>query len=598
MEFSFFILVSLRWLATDPKAKEALLSKNACFLGVHDRFPNGCRVLLKFRSADGVATEDGRIERSGKALILKGRAFMQYVRPLIEDPNASTSSDSLIVFIEGSGDEARCIISKLSRDALQRIDGPERLSLYALPPVTGTLVDAESLVQALQRITGADEPDLFSIHVDRFINAPHIITSLFAHLQSVRASDAMRFPVVIKTLADQLRAELLRRTDPPRIVKITKNHVDTWADVQGKALSFADGGAARIAGLPGLSPMAIRVGVYTVRPGERDADRERFSMRPFVVGDSLDRERRPREAPDPRRLQEAARYTMEPLAGLLHLEQNPDVVALFTHGPLVNQFAQYDEGEPNFIPFLAPEFLGRLGITRDKICGAISNIPTDSTSDPLWNQFMAVYAYVMKQVDEHVRPIVGVVERPTGRAVTLGILRELEAKNVFTTEYRTTVERILDQYDVTDDFLFGCVLQEGEFVTPVEIVKNIRRKARERWWPVVAQMPNPHALLLKSEETNFPFRVELNKSATQAHSWLARLLYHTARLLPRYAFPVGLDIADKYAKIPDWLSKGISAELAATLLRRALATGDPRQVAALRLFLARGPRDFFYRPQP
>jgi len=113
---------------------------------------------------------------------------------------------------------------------------------------------------------------------------------------------------------------------------------------------------------------------------------------------------------------------------------------------------------------------------------------------------------------------------------------------------------------------------------------------------VVRQLPQPGVMLLKSEETNFPFRVELNEAAMLRTSSIASFLYHTARLLPRYAFPVGLDIADKYAKIPDWLSRGASAEISAAVLRRAMKTGDEHLLTQLRLFLARGPRDFFFRP--
>ena len=75
------------------------------------------------------------------------------------------------------------------------------------------------------------------------------------------------------------------------------------------------------------------------------------------------------------------------------------------------------------------------------------------------------------------------------------------------------------------------------------------------------------------------------------------LIYHTALLLPNYAFPVGIDIADKYAKIPDWLSKGISARLTANILNRVLQTGNDRILRQVRQLLARSPRDFFFRPK-
>ncbi len=75
------------------------------------------------------------------------------------------------------------------------------------------------------------------------------------------------------------------------------------------------------------------------------------------------------------------------------------------------------------------------------------------------------------------------------------------------------------------------------------------------------------------------------------------LVYHTSRLLPEYAFPVGLDIVDKYARVPDWLSKGVSAAIAAQVLAKAVTTGQPRVLQQVRKLLAQSPRDFYFRPQ-
>ena len=113
----------------------------------------------------------------------------------------------------------------------------------------------------------------------------------------------------------------------------------------------------------------------------------------------------------------------------------------------------------------------------------------------------------------------------------------------------------------------------------------------------VQRYPHPEATVLKTSSMSFPFRVEMNAAAFACRTEVMKMIYHTARLLPRYAFPVGLDIVDRYAKVPDWLSKGVSARLGAVVLERAMAQGDARVIAQLRQFLAHTPRDFFYRPQ-
>jgi hypothetical protein len=125
----------------------------------------------------------------------------------------------------------------------------------------------------------------------------------------------------------------------------------------------------------------------------------------------------------------------------------------------------------------------------------------------------------------------------------------------------------------------------------VMIIKNEPRRAQPIWKPVAEQYSNPYATILKTTDVSFPSRIEMNPAGREQEAVLMRLLYHTARLLPRYAFPVGLDIVDKYAKVPDWLSRNISARLAASVLNRAMAEGNARLIAQVRQLLAHTPRD-------
>jgi hypothetical protein len=594
MDDRLFIVVDGSWALEYGKHAHRMADQALCPIGrAAGHLKADCNLLVKFREPAG----DVVIDPSARLVVLADDLYIRSEKLSGWMRRTSPRTRLVVLFIEGTADDARCVALLWHREMLSTLEDAERLRTYDLPPQTATVVDAEHLVFAMYDAATRDDAGLFAAHADRFLGAPHIITALFSHLMSIRTEDNLRFPIQVKKVAEQIRNILLEtRPTGPRITRVAKSHVDLWAEVQGRRFAFLDGGAARISGLPGLTPFALRVGVYSVRPGiDPDHDRERFRMRPFVVADMLDGDRRPQERADPRRLQEAARYVIEPLTGLLHLRDLPDTAALLVHGPLVNQFTQYDEGAPHFIPFLSPAFLSSVGVERSALLRDVVGIPSDSNG-PMWNQFMAVYAWVMRQVHESATPIAGVVERPTGRAVIRAVLADLEQAGAFTHAYTIKVQSILDQYDITDDFLFGCILREGEYLTPVPVQKNPPRRAQERWGPVVRRYPQPAAMLVKSEETNFPFRVELNTAGVAQSEFLARFLYHTARLLPRYAFPVGLDIADKYAKIPDWLSRGVSAQLSADVLRRAMKTGDARLVTQLRLLLARGPRDFFYRP--
>ena len=74
------------------------------------------------------------------------------------------------------------------------------------------------------------------------------------------------------------------------------------------------------------------------------------------------------------------------------------------------------------------------------------------------------------------------------------------------------------------------------------------------------------------------------------------MVFYTSKLLPSYGFPVGLDIVDKYAKVPAWMSNSVRGQHAAILLKQALKSGDKDTIAfAKRVVSAKG-RDWLFRP--
>ena len=156
---------------------------------------------------------------------------------------------------------------------------------------------------------------------------------------------------------------------------------------------------------------------------------------------------------------------------------------------------------------------------------------------------------------------------------------------------------LLKRYNVSDDFLFGCVLAEGEYLTPTQIPKNEIRRARDIWQPVVAQYARPSQHSLKQQRSLFPFwRFEMNLAANTQEAEVMRILYHSAQL-PRSRFPVGFDMVDKNAKSDRLVVESVSARMAARVLNRTIAEGDAQLVTPVRKLLAHTPRDFCYRPR-
>lgn len=596
MDRHFALALDFRW-AISAGGHEKRLQQNLFDLGVHGRVAEGCQIHLKYRDAErGTRVEETTVVQLKENCFLKSEGLCRRAQEL------SAEDGTLLLFFEGSPAMLRCIVVPAPAElweSMATVDPPMRPEVYDLPPSTITVIDAEDVYMAVHDLVAGGDAELFGTKAAQFLSSPHIIVPLFAHVLSLSSKDNIDFPLILKTTAEQLRSLL---TDPEdgsaRIHKIERDHPKLWADVLGERIAFADGGAARIAGLPSLEPLALRVGIYSVIPGESDlARREDWELTPYVMGDIVRRVEGYDRGADVKRLQEAARYILEPLTALRYIARHPDTTCLLLHGPLVNQFAVYNEGEPNFLPVLDPEFLAGYGLNESAIARLLSGVPKSPRGDVLWNQFMAVYGALMKEVFALDVPMAGVVERTAGKWLSEALLLQLVKENRMTEGHAKRITQIIERFDISDDFLFGCVLDDGEYLQPIAVGKNPERRAVPHWAEVVRQYPSPYATVIKTSPTAFPYRVEMNPAAFASADKLLRLLYHTSRLLPRYAFPVGLDIVDKYAKVPDWLSRGVSARITADVLRRALNTGDAKILAQVRQFLARAPRDFFYRPQ-
>src|SRR5690606_29733724 len=144
-------------------------------------------------------------------------------------------------------------------------------------------------------------------------------------------------------------------------------------------------------------------------------------------------------------------------------------------------------------------------------------------------------------------PLLGVVERAASRSVLEAILLMLVEEKVIPAGTRHKVRRIVKDLNLHDELLFGCVLEAGEYITPLSITKNKPHRAHDRWRPLMSQIPAVTGTMLKVTEHSFPFRIEMNSAFPDDRTFdVLRLIYHTSLLLPKYAFPVGIDIVDKY----------------------------------------------------
>lgn len=150
---------------------------------------------------------------------------------------------------------------------------------------------------------------------------------------------------------------------------------------------------------------------------------------------------------------------------------------------------------------------------------------------------------------------------------------------------------------MTDPMILSIILNEGDWIEPISLnPQEPESKWPDKWKSQIRSYPNAVTTFVKSSEHSDPFRVQISEEQ-KFESWIGDLIVNTARLLPTYSFPVGLDIVDKFAKVPAWMSKGIRGQHATTLVMKALETGDQETINYAKRILAAKGRDWMFRPK-
>lgn len=384
-------------------------------------------------------------------------------------------------------------------------------------------------------------------------------------------------------IASTVRA-LLENNDLLRVIAYEPNSY--WPSRRGKAYSFVDGGVASI-DLPSAAPIGIRVGSYTVKPGDESEDRERFNIELALVDDLFSDAGFLFEDDfiDIAKLRDVARMVSEISAGYRLAKQSGSerIDAVILHGPLVNPVAPY--GLEDFPAF---------GLSASR---TLLDEPTWE-GDERDRQFVSIYLNLLERLRATGTPVVGAVERSIGRDPVFlrRILDRLQREKVLKERDARDLELEIRSYGLNDSSLLDVVLREGEYVTPIAVMRQgPESKWPEEWKRKIHDYPDALTTYLKPSETVMPFRIE-GFEGTRDFDEIVELILNTSRLLPSYGFPVGLDIADRFAKVPSWLSRGVKGQHQVVLLRKAIESGDPRTIAFAKRVLAAKGRDWLFRP--
>lgn len=369
------------------------------------------------------------------------------------------------------------------------------------------------------------------------------------------------------------------------IFRFEKTASEFWSSVAGMSVAFIDGGVARI-DLPSAAPMGIRVGAYSVKIGDDSDSRESFSTELALVDELYSGESWSFEDvfDDTQKMTDAARIVGEASGALKQLRKNPSLSAVFLHGPLINPVAPY--GTPGF---------PRFSVEAARLLYGDST--RDFTDDE--RHFVVLYRLILEEFAKLLKPVIGVVERSIAPRPTV-IFAHLDAMQTagsLSPDDAQTIRDKLAAYRLNDSAVMSVLLSPGEYCKPVSIDRQQpANKWPNEWYSHIKAYPEALSTYIKSSDQADPFRVEMHSGIPVA-DWALEMVYQTARLLPNYGFPVGLDIVDKYAKVPNWMSQSIRKEHAVALLRSALKSGEPKAVEfAKKVLVARG-RDWLFRPK-
>jgi hypothetical protein len=357
----------------------------------------------------------------------------------------------------------------------------------------------------------------------------------------------------------------------------------------------------------GSVPVAVRVGGYVVTPGDRSEQREDFITLKKLIAElytSTEGGVYDGSFPDVGALRDAARISIEAAGGVKLVTDRPEMSWLFLHGALVNPVSRYTDVMkdkkvrykfPNFSPESIQDLLPDLESRRS---GRDAN-------------FVSVYLKQLELLNSSKVIVCGVVERESHTTSVIkqviadlddDVIRSLlplppdEWRHWFLTAVDPADEDEGQGQRITDPLLFRCVLEPGEALLPVRIERNEMRRAPEAWKDKIAHYPVPMVSYIQPTEWNAPVRMEMFEKDIGRFEETASLVMHCSLLLPRYAFPVGLDIVDKFAKIPNWMSRPVNTNTAVQTLKRALDRGDTKLFDALRRMMCGSQREWLLRP--
>lgn len=447
---------------------------------------------------------------------------------------------------------------------------------------------------------------------ERLQQEPDIFLRIAQSSMTVAASVRKNFLDNTLNLAENLREQI--EQGEIKELKIRSAESDLGKKEQ-ITTCFVDGGVGE-AQIFFRVPLIVRGGIFRIKEGEHDLQRrETFEFFPVLIGNLEGGEKTRHD------YSTVVRIIIELCAILRILNDSKyqDVSLIMLHGPLLYRLSAYSlhwffdsdievmtQGGSNIVQEFRESCKDcPVGHEGQSACWC------EEKRDQKMLKANCLIGFLLSNVIKTTRnrslDFVGVVERAEATEIAVGLIENALRHDSTLADkflgrplrnYRNDADQIVRSANYTDSLLFSLILNPGEYISFYE--------ARDRYKGFVGDLMNFERKLppisytyLKPVQNALAIRVEF-PSAQPTNTRMRALCktYEYSRLLPNYAFPVGLDIADKFAKVPAWLVEAYKKYVLFNFGRLAIDKRlNQEELERVLLFYYLHQRDFNLRPK-
>ena len=466
---------------------------------------------------------------------------------------------------------------------------------------------------------------------------PDVFQALLRNVPLVAEDIREHYLPQTDSLAGSLKESLLKETG---ISSVSRPVRDILEGLAGGTVAALDGGQG-FGILGGTVPFMLRTVTYSVTLGSRSPDRERIRTDPLfmnrLAGGALGLSGSGKD------LLGAILLLVEITNSLKSVRTEPPDIFLL-HGPLVRSLPQYATyvfsprdletvmGTSLYQEFQA-WFEGEAKPREVKVrfpgqARTVRAVPDSGRLSQATN-FIYPICFVLESLFEEARKsnilLAGVVERTSSTEILQQVLfsdfadfsrkksawmRQVVGRapppGLTPAGLARYIKEFADNLGYFDALLLGTVLNEGEYLHPREARAN-RPQIENRaigldtgfirgQEGLSGLVPRSCYTYVRTSSFNSPFRIEMPLFLkAKARERLIEAIHAFSQFLPRYAFPVNLDVVDKLAKIPQWLTD-IYVSMITKEIYEGVA-GEPGTSGSWPALLLGKTRDWYLRPK-